>query len=278
MNQEKMMISANKIWWFIEKFFNFLIVCIQTLFYCIMHPKKFFRLAFSFFSIVNEFYQSSHGHLRDFTLTKTYQALKSQPIFAHCDYFHADSTVTRPMETHVLATLTYYFKPKNIFEIGTYNGFTTLHFAYNSPSDCTVYTLDLPPDYNVEHMDKSSKYSYDDWLVVELSMAHIKERTYNGDRNSVKIKELFGDSATFDFSPYYGRMDLIFIDGSHSYEYIKSDTENAFRMLSQDGVIIWHDFDYIIHKDVFKYLNKLSQEREIYSITNTRFAVYGKRL
>jgi hypothetical protein len=49
-------------------------------------------------------------------------------------------------------------------------------------------------------------------------------------------------------------------------------------MLSERGVIIWHDFDYIIHRDVFKYLNKLSEQYPIYSIPHTRFAVYGKDL
>jgi predicted O-methyltransferase YrrM len=186
-----------------------------------------------------------------------------------------EASVTRPNETQILATLTCEFQPKTVFEIGTYNGFTTLHFAYNSPDDSKIYTLDLPPDFEVK--DKVH-YSYDDLLVVELSKKNIARRVYKNDPMARKIVELFGDSEKFDYSPYYGKIDMVFIDGNHSYPYVKSDTENAFRMLSDRGVIIWHDFDYIIHRDVFKYLNRLSEDHKIYSIPHTRFAIYGKKL
>src|SRR3712207_5275930 len=35
-------------------------------------------------------------------------------------------------------------KPRTIFEIGTFRGYTALHFALNTPDDARVYTLDLP--------------------------------------------------------------------------------------------------------------------------------------
>jgi predicted O-methyltransferase YrrM len=186
-----------------------------------------------------------------------------------------EAIVTRPNETQILSTLTCAVKPKTVFEIGTYNGFTTLHFAYNTPEDSKIYTLDLPPDFEVK--DKIH-YSYDDLMVVELSKKNIARRVYKNDPMGRKVVELFGDSEKFDYSPYLGKIDLVFIDGNHSYPYVKSDTENAFKMLSDRGVIIWHDFDYIIHRDVFKYLNDLSQEHKIYSIPHTRFAIYGKNL
>src|SRR5437899_236410 len=37
-------------------------------------------------------------------------------------------------------------QPKIVFEIGTFEGVSALHFALNSPDNCTVYTLDLPRD------------------------------------------------------------------------------------------------------------------------------------
>ena len=70
----------------------------------------------------------------------------------------------------------------------------------------------------------------------------------------------------------------VYIDGNHSKEYVHSDTEQAMKMLSNNGIIIWHDYDYIIHRDVFNYLNELSQTHRIYSIPYTRHAIYGKNL
>ena len=37
--------------------------------------------------------------------------------------------------------------------------------------------------------------------------------------------------------------DLIFIDGDHSYEAVKSDLENAIKFLNKDGLIVLHDVD-----------------------------------
>ena len=38
---------------------------------------------------------------------------------------------------------------------------------------------------------------------------------------------------------------MIFIDAAHDYDNKKRDTENAFRLLSSRGVILWHDFGQI---------------------------------
>ena len=179
------------------------------------------------------------------------------------------------METHFLATLVKELNPRTIFEIGTYNGFTTLHMAINSPDSCQIFTLDLPSGYEVQ---KAGESSYDDLLVIKLSQQTINQRFYKKHPLEGKITELYGDSAAFDFSGYYGKMDVVFIDGNHSFKYVKRDTENAFKMLSDQGVIVWHDFDYIIHKDIFSYLNDLSKEYRIYSMPHTRFAIYGKNI
>lgn len=269
------MSSTTKVFWYLANLRNLLIVCARVFIYCGIHPKEFYRLSFSFFSTLNEFYQASHGALDDFEKTRLCAQMKSRMILARSNSFMAEAFVTRPNETQTLAALVCHLQPKTIFEIGTYNGFTTLHFACNSPEDCKIYTLDLPPDFEPKD---NKDYSYDDLMVVELSKKNITRRVYKQDPTGRKITELFGDSKTFDFSPYHGTIDLVFIDGNHSYRYVQFDTENAFRMLSPNGVIVWHDFDYIIHRDVFKYLNSLAKRHKIYSIRHTRFAIYGKNI
>ena len=225
--------------------------------------------------LINEFFQSSHGGLKSFEQTKFFKQLSSKGIFARSNLFNQDSQVTRSMETHFMSTLVAGYAPKTIFEIGTYNGFTTLHMAVNSPEDCKIYTLDLPPEYD---LSKPQGNSYDDVLVMQLSQSSIAKRFYKNHPLRFKVIELFGDSSAFDFTPYLGKIDMVFIDGNHSMEFVKKDSENAFKMVSENGLIIWHDFDYIIHKDVFTYLKALSKQRPIYSVPNTRFAVYGKEL
>ena len=54
------------------------------------------------------------------------------------------------------------------------------------------------------------------------------------------------------FQPY----DLIFVDGSHEYKYVKNDISNYSRMLSDDGVLAVHD----IHSLEYTGINKAWNE------------------
>jgi predicted O-methyltransferase YrrM len=153
-------------------------------------------------------------------------------------------------------------RPRVIFEIGTMRGYTAFHLALNSPDDAEIYTLDLP-----KNMDRHSELS-----TTLSDDAHIESyrraRRYCFDKSNVssKITCLFGDSATFDFSPYHSKVDLFFIDGAHSYEYVRSDTLQALRCCHTTSVIVWHDFGRSGVNGVSRWLRELSKTLEVYSI------------
>jgi hypothetical protein len=70
-------------------------------------------------------------------------------------------------------------------------------------------------------------------------------------------------------------MDLIFIDGSHAYSYVISDSEKALKMIAPNGLILWHDYRGPREtRDVFKALNQLSKKIPIKHIRETSLAVY----
>jgi hypothetical protein len=50
---------------------------------------------------------------------------------------------------------------------------------------------------------------------------------------------------------------LVFVDGSHAYDYTVTDTETAMNLVKKGGVIIWHDYG--IWKDVTRALEDLEQ-------------------
>jgi len=112
----------------------------------------------------------------------------------------------------------------------------------------------------------------EDELILQNRNNSPKDLEHHTHNRSKKIIELFGNSMTFDFSQYHGKMDFIFIDANHSYAYVKSDTENALKMLSEHGVILWHDYDFI-HPGVFKLINEVARDRKIYYIERTRYAI-----
>src|SRR3990172_1826820 len=135
----------------------------------------------------------------------------------------------------VLAVLCHRYKPEKIFEIGTFEGLSACVFALNSSLQTHVYTLDLPHDRDdIERIDRSFsahsiRKSYRSGFLIDQLIA------------ADAVERLYGDSAVFDFSPWYGSVDLFFVDGAHTEDYVVSDTEKAFRCLRQGGIVVLHD-------------------------------------
>jgi predicted O-methyltransferase YrrM len=127
----------------------------------------------------------------------------------------------------------------NIFEIGTFDGRTTLNLAFSSPPRCQVYTLDLKPE-----MDTAFDLAEGERHMVEKPRSGARIDRYRNTHSAAvsRIHQLYGDSASFDFSPYYGTCSLVFIDASHAYEYVLSDSRAALKMIKPGGVILWHDY------------------------------------
>lgn len=141
------------------------------------------------------------------------------------------------LELVVIDKLIRYCEPNRLFEIGTFDGRTTLNMAANCPSQAMVYTLDLPKDKM--HATKLP--------IVNGDRKHINKEV-SGSRYfktgyEKKIIQLYGDSATFDSRPFLNNIDFIFIDGSHSYEYVLNDSMFALKLLRNGkGIILWHDY------------------------------------
>lgn len=67
-------------------------------------------------------------------------------------------------------------------------------------------------------------------------------RQYPLAKESGSVHQHWGDSASFDFTPWQDRCDLVYIDGAHSAPYVKSDTQNALMMINRCGAIVWDDY------------------------------------
>ncbi|MGB9596891.1 MAG: class I SAM-dependent methyltransferase [Candidatus Poribacteria bacterium] len=158
--------------------------------------------------------------------------------------------------------------PVNIFEFGTYKGETTLMIAQNvSDKNATVYTLDILQEEVIKY--KNEMISSD----FKLATINDSEKgkvllNYNG---QTKIIRLFGDSYTYDFTEYYGKMNFIYVDGSHKYKFVKKDTENAFKMLANTGIIMWDD---VMWDDVMRCLAEFRKNYQIYYLDNGHSGIY----
>jgi len=140
------------------------------------------------------------------------------------------------LELMVIANVAKQAEPPMAFEIGTFDGRTTLNIAANLTLPAKVYTLDLPKSDLGE-----TKFALAPGETAFVDKTKSGAR-FIGTAYEKQITQLYGDSATFDFSPYEGQMGLVFVDGSHSYDYILQDTANALRLASDNGFILWHDY------------------------------------
>ncbi len=144
----------------------------------------------------------------------------------------ADGNVSA-LELIVLAQLVAGHRPQQLFEIGTFDGRTTLTLAANSPADAVVFTLDLPPDHPTAMSITPAERAF---VAKEQSGVRV-----HGSELSHKVQQLFGDSATFDFGDYWA--EFVFVDGSHAREYVMSDSTHARALLrGRPGTIVWHDY------------------------------------
>ena len=126
---------------------------------------------------------------------------------------------------------------RRVLEIGTFDGNTALNLAANLPDDGRVVTVDLPVEFSAE----------DDLAIdCDTRFRNVTRRNrvgaqFRGHRLEARIQQIYADSAQLDFDAL-GTFDLAFIDGCHSYEYVRADSANVLKVVRSGGIIAWHDY------------------------------------
>ena len=162
-------------------------------------------------------------------------------------------------------------EPSVVLEIGTFMGHTTRQMA-ESLHTATIHTVDLPESFDAEG-NVAGELPKDDFHLIK---ARKVGREYQGTPEAARIKQHFGDTATWDFANA-GKPTFFFIDGSHTYEYCKSDSEKAFAVCGGRGVFLWHDCD-VVHPGVERLVSEWrAMGRDIRRIAGTPLA-YWKSL
>lgn len=145
-----------------------------------------------------------------------------------------------------------------IVEIGTFDGRTALNLAVNARRDVGVTTLDLPAKHPTAWAIEASERQYVD---KRESGKRIRSCCPPWRAYADRITQVFGDSATFDWSKLYGRAGLVFVDGSHAYDYVRKDSETALRLVCLGGVVFWHDYG--VWEGVTRALEELEARRKL---------------
>jgi predicted O-methyltransferase YrrM len=167
----------------------------------------------------------------------------------------------------LLATIVSALNPKKIFETGTFRGVGTLTMALNAPK-ADIYTLDLPEQYTDAEVETLSKGDRE-WVRLSRTSTGF---AFLGHPAATRIHQLRGNSLTFTPPDYLANTDLCFIDGGHSYECIKADTETALKILSPNGVIVWDDYAWFVD-GVSEYLTELRRSLPLHRIAGSQLVL-----
>lgn len=122
-------------------------------------------------------------------------------------------------------------QPKRIFEIGTYRGASAEMMLRLLP-EAHVISIAF-----VRSINGRRQYNNDD-----LRMDQVGELVSPVNRS--RYTQLIGDSHEIgpdSFITEHGNVDFVFIDGDHSREGVRQDTELARAILAPGGAISWHD-------------------------------------
>jgi len=116
-------------------------------------------------------------------------------------------------------------RPTSILEIGTANGGTLFMLARISTKDSKIITIDIPK--------KSSVMT--NLFFQSFQRHNQKIYTINGDSHNKdtkdKIMKIIGGE----------KVDVLFIDGDHTYEGVKRDFDMYFPLVKQRGMVVFHD-------------------------------------
>lgn len=167
-----------------------------------------------------------------------------------------------PFEQYAIAAIARLRKPRRIFEIGTYDGATTLLLARNAPA-AEIFTIDLASD--------DSKLATIPAEIAITEAGGVGER-FRGLPEAERITQLYGDSRIFDFSPWRHSIDLVMVDAGHEYENAKADTTTALGLLAPGGIVIWDDYIPAIWPGVVAAVNEASVPA--FLLGTTELAVY----
>lgn len=142
------------------------------------------------------------------------------------------------------------YRVESFLEIGTWEGFTTLCMwlvpgvtRAKSIDVCAEYEVGGSEYHNPSHLKRYARY-FDGITPVE-----------------------FANIDSSKYVPYDGeKYDMVFIDGNHNYEYVKSDFALAQKLSPR--VIAFHDFDNG-NPGVDKFLEEIVGEHQIFNYKGT---------
>lgn len=164
---------------------------------------------------------------------------------------------------------------RRMFEFGTCTGKTAYLWARNSGPDAEVITVTLAPGHVTDYRREASDEPQD--VEFALRESTHTDFLYTGSAVAPKVRQLFADSKALDVSSWRASCDLVFVDGSHAYSYVVSDSAKALELVTPGGLVLWHDYAGPRHAPgVYRALNELAQRLPLVRLEGTTLVAYRR--
>ncbi len=103
-----------------------------------------------------------------------------------------------------------------------------------SAPEAEIHTLDLPANFD----PAKTKFEHHDTNVITARGFYY----YEARQEAARIRQHYGDAATFDYEEIGKGVEFCLIDAAHSYAYVGNDTAKALRLMADDSLMLWHDY------------------------------------
>lgn len=172
-----------------------------------------------------------------------------------------DIPYVRRLELNILCSIIFMRSPCNVLEIGTCEGECTFYLKVNNRRG-KVWTVDIGTED--KHLDIEDIPSYQIPEVPNKS----EIGKYYKDRGVADVIQIIGDSTKIDYKEYgLERIDIAFVDGNHSENYVYKDALRILRYVVKGSIIFFHDYYENGRTGVRPALLRLLSENRIDNIT-----------
>ena len=195
-------------------------------------------------------------------------------------YFRKSSFKKDINSANILLEQIEFYKPKNFIEVGVFQGVTSRNVCQKldeiNGGDFTFHGIDIFEDSNdkIDDHEMTKKHNRLSNPIKHLLFNIILKKNFFSKesiqiflkkfKNNVILYKGFSDSELpkIDMT----NIDMVFLDGGHSYETVKSDISIILKNIKKGKIIICDDYDqttYGVKKAVDEFKNQVSEIKEL---------------
>jgi predicted O-methyltransferase YrrM len=141
------------------------------------------------------------------------------------------AALQKPQELSELLWLVEEEKPRNVLEIGTYAGGTLFCLCQLAQPDAKIVSVDKPEgQFGGGYTDERAKEMRELFPRDDQEL-HLFRADSHLPSTLEQVKSVFDG----------GELELLFIDGDHTYEGVKRDFEMYSPLVAAGGLVVFHD-------------------------------------